>query len=182
MGRDAPTPDAFRSLVWRLSVLSGIFVIMGAMFSRDSVRYGTTAGFRVPVTGVDPRELVDSFADPRDGNRVHEAIDILAPRGTLVVAASAGRVRRIFSSSRGGLGVYQVDGTGTRCFYYAHLDHYANGLEEGRYLNSGDAIGYVGTTGNAPEAVPHLHFAVMRLDERTRCSEGQPLNPIALFR
>ena len=166
----------------RLAVLLGIVVALAAMFSRDSVRYATTTGLRVPVVGVETRDLVDSFTDPRDGDRLHEAIDIPAARGTAVVAATAGRIDAIFSSTNGGLGVYQIDGTRTRCFYYAHLDRYARGLEEGRYLNPGDSIGYVGTTGNAPDDLPHLHFAVLSLTETTRCSDGRTLNPIALFR
>ena len=169
-------------LAWRLALLLGIAVGLAAIFSRDSVRYGTTPELRVPVVGVEARDLVDSFTDPRDEDRVHKAIDIPAPRGTLVVAATAGRIDAIFSSTNGGLAAYQIDGTRTRCFYYAHLDRYAQGLEEGHYLNPGDSIGYVGTTGNAPDDVPHLHFAVLSVTETTRCSDGRPLNPIALFR
>jgi murein DD-endopeptidase MepM/ murein hydrolase activator NlpD len=152
------------------------------MCAKGRGRYETSSKLRVPVDGVEVRDLVDSFSDPRDADRFHQAIDILAPRGALVVAATRGRVRRIFSSPRGGLGVYQIDPTRTRCFYYAHLDRYARGLEEGQDLEPGDAIGYVGTTGNAPEGVPHLHFAVLNLTESGRCADGHPINPIALLR
>lgn len=180
------SPNSLRAdleyLAWRLALLLGIAVGLAAMFSRDSARDETTSGLRVPVVGVEARDLVDSFRDPRDEDRLHDAIDIPAPRGTLVVAATAGRIDALFSSANGGLSVYQIDGTRTRCFYYAHLDRYARGLEEGHYLNPGDSIGYVGTTGNAPDHVPHLHFAVLSLAEATRCSDGRPLNPIALFR
>lgn len=174
--------DTLRPLVWRLGSLVGITIAVVAILSSDRVRYGAPERFRVPVLGVDAADLVDSFTQPRDGLRRHSAIDIPAPRGTPVVAATGGRVHRIFSSPRGGIGAYQIDHTGARCLYYAHLDGYAEGLEEGQLLNPGDAIGFVGTTGNAPDDVPHLHFAVMQLTGEDRCSEAQPINPISLFR
>jgi murein DD-endopeptidase MepM/ murein hydrolase activator NlpD len=99
-----------------------------------------------------------------------------------VVAAAAGRVESILRSSRGGLSVYQRDRSETRCLYYAHLDRFADGLEAGQLLSPGDAIGYVGTTGNARREVPHLHFAVMSVGERMPCSDGRAVNPMLLFR
>lgn len=166
----------------RLVALIGIVVASGAACSKGVIRQRPWPTLRVPVSGVDVRELADTFYAPRDGDRIHRAIDILAPRGTLVVAATGGRVERIFSSTNGGLGVYQRDDTGTRCFYYAHLDGYARGLEVGQRVTAGDAIGYVGTTGNAPDHLPHLHFQVLSLSETRRCADGRAINPMALFR
>lgn len=177
---DAPR-DALQFLGWRVAALFGIVLALVAMFSRDDVRHGPIETLLVPVRGVDASELVDSFSDPRDAGREHEAIDIPAPRGTLVVAAAPGRIRRIFSSASGGLGLYQIDDTETLCLFYAHLDRYIRGLEEGHLLSAGDPIGYVGTTGNAPDEHPHLHFAVLSLTQTTRCSDGRALNPMALF-
>jgi murein DD-endopeptidase MepM/ murein hydrolase activator NlpD len=125
-------------------------------------------------------DLRDSFTAARAGH-VHEALDILAPRGTRVRAVDAGRVANLFDSARGGLTVYQFDPTETFGYYYAHLDGYAPGLSEGDRLRKGSLVGYVGTTGNAPRGTPHLHFAVFKLGPDKRWSEGAPLNPFLLW-
>jgi murein DD-endopeptidase MepM/ murein hydrolase activator NlpD len=177
-----PTRETAFALAWRLAALIGIVLVLGAVLARDTVRYGPSEPLLVPVFGVERHELVDSFGDPRDEDRLHEAIDIPAPRGTPVVAAAPGRVQSVFRSSRGGLSVYQIDRTETWCLYYGHLDRFADGLEAGQYLNTGDAIGTVGTSGNAPDDVPHLHFAVLTLGDTMRCSDGRAVNPFALFR
>ncbi|HEY2943295.1 MAG TPA: M23 family metallopeptidase, partial [Vicinamibacteria bacterium] len=109
----------------------------------------------IPVQGVDVSQLRDDFSEMR-GNRVHEAIDILAPRGTPVLAADDGVVQKLFTSVPGGLTVYEFDREGAYCYYYAHLERYADGLKEGMALKKGDVIGYVGTSGNAPPGTPHL--------------------------
>src|SRR5687767_11071686 len=111
----------------------------------------------VPVEGFDIKGLRDNFAEKR-GNRVHEAIDILAPRGTPVVAVDDGVVVKLFNSARGGLTVYQFDPSGTYAYYYAHLDRYAEGLAERQQVKKGQRLGYVGTSGNAAPDTPHLHF------------------------
>ena len=134
----------------------------------------------LPLTGLDVRQLRDSFGDPRDGG-AHEALDIPAPRGTHVVAVEDGVVARLFTSARGGLTVYQYDSGSTYCYYYAHLDSYAPGLREGLRLRRGDLIGFVGTTGNAPPGTPHLHFAIFRLGTPPRWWEGTPVNPYLLW-
>lgn len=130
----------------------------------------------VPVAGVDRRALRDDFAEHR-GSRVHEAIDIPAPRGTPVLAVDDGIVRKLFNSARGGLTVYQFDPTETYCYYYAHLDRYAEGLAEGRRVRKGEKLGEVGTTGNASPGTPHLHFTVTRLGPEKRWWEGAAINP-----
>jgi murein DD-endopeptidase MepM/ murein hydrolase activator NlpD len=133
-----------------------------------------------PLQGVDTRVLLDNFAEAR-GSRSHEALDILAPRGTPVLAVDDGVVRKLFTSVRGGLTVYQFDASDTYCYYYAHLDRYAEGLLEGKPLRKGDRIGYVGTTGNAPPTTPHLHFTIFKLGPEKRWWEGVPINPFPIL-
>ncbi len=122
----------------------------------------------VPVEGVTPRELRDSFNDARDGGRTHRATDILAPRGTPVVAAIDGEVIRLRQNSSGGITAYLVDSERRYVYYYAHLDHYSDQITEGLKVQQGFLIGYVGTSGNAPPDTPHLHFQAMRLDAGQR--------------
>lgn len=140
--------------------------------------FGTLEGrtLQMPVVGARTMDLRDNFEEPR-GSRRHEAIDILAPRGTPVVAADEGRIAKLFTSKQGGLTVYQFDRDEKHAYYYAHLDRYAEGLKEGGYLRRGDPVGYVGTTGNAPPDTPHLHFAIVELGPEKRWWEGKPLNP-----
>lgn len=130
----------------------------------------------VPVVGVAPKALADHFRQSR-GERKHEAIDILAPAGTPVVAVDDGKVVKLFNSKPGGLTVYQYDPEGRLAYYYAHLQRYAEGLREGADLKRGQVIGYVGSTGNANPATPHLHFAVFRLGTPAKWWEGEPVNP-----
>jgi len=131
----------------------------------------------VPVQGIRTSQLHDNFSDSRSRGRKHKALDIMAPRGTPVLAADDGEVAKISSNKAGGLAVYQVDASGHIVYYYAHLDHYAENLREGQALHRGDVIGYVGTTGNAPESAPHLHFAVLMLERKGRWWGGEALNP-----
>lgn len=119
--------------------------------------------YAVPVVGVQPSQLTDTFTQPRDGGaRVHEAIDIMAPLGTPVVAASGGTVERLFTSRYGGLTVYVRSPDRRTISYYAHLDAYVAGLAEGQQVRRGQQIGTVGFTGNADPTAPHLHFAIMQ--------------------
>jgi peptidoglycan LD-endopeptidase LytH len=134
----------------------------------------------LPVDGLKAGELRDNFSEARGGHP-HEALDILAPRGTRVLAVDDGRVAKLFNSVRGGLTVYQFDPTQTFCYYYAHLQGYAPGLAEGTYLSRGSLVGYVGTTGNAPRDTPHLHFTVFRLGPEKRWWEGTPINPFPVW-
>ena len=133
-----------------------------------------------PVEGFDVAWLADDFADRR-GDRVHEALDIPAPRGTPVVAVDDGTVRKLFVSRAGGNTVYQFDPTETYCYYYAHLDAYAPGLAEGRQVRKGEPLGTVGTSGNSPPDRPHLHFTIFKLGPEKRWWEGTPINPFPLW-
>lgn len=135
----------------------------------------------VPVAGVQPDDLLDTFDETR-GSRRHHALDIPAPRGTAVLSASDGRVQRLFTSPAGGLMVYASDPSNRFVLMYGHLDRYANGLADGMPLHRGDTIGYVGTSGNAPPTVPHLHFAIARTTNVTRWWTGLPVDPRPLLR
>lgn len=136
----------------------------------------------VPVQGVEPGKLVRSYHDSRSGGREHEALDILAPRGTPVVAVEDGTVAKLFTSKAGGLTVYQFDPGQTYSYYYAHLDRYADGLKEGAAIHRGQVLGYVGTSGNAPKDTPHLHFAIFRLTAEKHWWEGTPIDPYDILR
>ena len=121
----------------------------------------------VPVEGVAPDKLRDNFYEARDGARMHLSMDILAPRGTPVLAASDGKILRMAQNTLGGTTLYAVDPEQRYVFYYAHLDHYADAATVGLEIRQGDVLGYVGTSGNAPPDTPHLHFQTMR-KEKTR--------------
>ena len=137
----------------------------------------------MPVDGVSRDRLHDSF-DERRGHGLtrHEAIDIMAPRGTPVRAVEDGRVAKLFRSVPGGLTIYLFDTTETFSYYYAHLDRYASGLQDGQQVRRGEVIGYVGSTGNASEDAPHLHFAVFHLGGERQWWKGDPINPYDVLR
>lgn len=134
----------------------------------------------IPVAGVTRASVRDMFDDARAGHR-HEAIDIMAPRGTPVIAADDGVVAKLFTSAAGGLTIYEFDPDARFCYYYAHLDGYAPRLHEGQKLRRGEIIGYVGSTGNASKDAPHLHFALIRLDLDKRWWKGTYVNPYPLL-
>ena len=136
----------------------------------------------IPVEGVRAEQLTRQFSEERGGTRRHEAIDILAPRNTPVKAVEDGTIARLFYSKAGGITVYQFDPTANFCYYYAHLERYADGLREGQSVRKGQVIGYVGTSGNAPNTTPHLHFAIFRLTEARHWWEGTPIDPYDVLR
>jgi murein DD-endopeptidase MepM/ murein hydrolase activator NlpD len=136
----------------------------------------------VPVEGVRPSSLTDTFNDARTGGLRHDGIDILAPRHTPVLAVEDGTVEKLFTSVPGGLTVYQFDPTRTYIYYYAHLDAYADGLREHAQVTRGQVLGYVGTTGNAPKNTPHLHFEVMVLTAAKQWWVGTDVDPFLIWR
>ena len=142
------------------------------------------ADLTVPVTGVNRSDLADSFTDERGGgSRLHEAIDILAPSGTPVVAARGGKVEKLFVSEAGGNTIYIRTAGGTQIHYYAHLQDYAPGLSEGQLVRQGQQLGTVGNSGNADPAAPHLHFAMMRTTADAGWWEpSSAINPYPLLR
>jgi hypothetical protein len=136
----------------------------------------------LPVKGTAREDLRDSFHDQRDGSRSHEAIDILAPRNTPVLAVEDGKIVKLFFSKAGGITIYQFDPSSRFVYYYAHLEKYADGLAEGNKVLRGQVIGYVGTSGNAPKDTPHLHFAIFELDEKKQWWKGTPLDPFPILK
>jgi murein DD-endopeptidase MepM/ murein hydrolase activator NlpD len=153
----------------------------GVLSADVAQRLAPRLPLQVPVSGVRREDLIDTFDERRGTDRRHEALDILAPRGTPVVAADDGEVVKLFLSRPGGLTVYQFDRTRSVAYYYAHLERYAEGLSEGQVLHRGDAIGAVGSTGNANPTAPHLHFAVFELGPERQWWKGRAVNPLPLL-
>ena len=136
----------------------------------------------LPVHGITREDLRDTFNETRGSSRRHEALDVLAPRNTPVLAVEDGTIAKLFLSDAGGITIYQFDPTGNYCYYYAHLERYADGLKEGAPIKRGQIIGYVGTTGNAPRDTPHLHFAIFMLTDEKRWWQGTPIDPYSVLR
>ena len=136
----------------------------------------------LPVQGVDAARLTDTFTQARAAGAPHEALDIMAERGTPVLAVEDGEVVKLFSSKPGGITLYQFDPGRQYAYYYAHLDSYADGIREGTALRKGQVIGYVGSTGNALPGAPHLHFAIFVLGPERQWWRGTPLNPYLVWR
>lgn len=135
----------------------------------------------IPVEGIAPQALQDNYDQGR-GTGKHQAIDIMAPRGTKVFAVDDGKLVKLFRSVPGGITAYQFDAQGQLAYYYAHLDRYADGLKEGMQLKRGDLVGYVGSSGNASLDGPHLHFAVFLLGSERQWWKGEPVNPYPALR
>ncbi|HYH84827.1 MAG TPA: peptidoglycan DD-metalloendopeptidase family protein [Pyrinomonadaceae bacterium] len=137
----------------------------------------------IPVAGVRAQELHDTFSDSRSEGRVHDAIDIVAPRNAPVLAAVDGRVVRLFQNVKGGITIYQLASADEHfVFYYAHLAAYADGLAEGHLARRGETIGYVGDTGNVTPGNTHLHFQIYRVADPKRFWSGENINPYPLLR
>lgn len=136
----------------------------------------------IPVAGVRPEQLRDTFTEARSAGRVHNALDISAPRGAAVLAAADGQIIRLFQSERGGITLYQLSKDQKVVFYYAHLERYADGLTEGRQVRQGEVLAYVGDTGNAGAGNYHLHFGVWLVDDPKRFWSGVNLNPYPLLK
>jgi peptidoglycan LD-endopeptidase LytH len=135
----------------------------------------------IPVTGVKREDLRDTFNDARSEGRLHDAIDIMAPEGTPVLAAADGQIARFFESERGGITIYQFNTDHKLIFYYAHLKSRAETLSEKALVKQGEVIGYVGDTGNAGKGNFHLHFAIWSVNDPKRFWEGTNINPYPLL-
>jgi murein DD-endopeptidase MepM/ murein hydrolase activator NlpD len=140
-----------------------------------------TASLIIPVAGVKPEQLIDTFDDARSEGRVHDAIDIPAPAETPVLAAADGKILKLFHSDRGGTTIYQLSVDQKLVYYYAHLSHYADGLAEGDLVRQGQLIAYVGDTGNAGAGNYHLHFSIAAVSDPKRYWEGTNINPYPLL-
>ena len=156
---------------------SGVAEPLDIYGEADIARLRAT-GLLVPVKGALLSKIEDSFDAPRDGGRRHDAVDILAPRGTPILAAIDGTVLRVGTNALGGNVVWMDDTDQRFVLYYAHLDRYARGIKQGDPITRGTVLGYVGTTGNAPPDVPHLHFQLMRITDTKKWWNGTPLNPL----
>ena len=175
-----------RIAVVLLATAFGLSRNVGRASARPDTRDGLkpvlhySSSIAIPVLGITPAQLKPTFDEARAGH-VHHALDILAPRGTAVVAAVDGSIRKLFNSGAGGITIYEFDGDEALVYYYAHLDRYADGIREGMRVRQGDVIGYVGTTGNAPESTPHLHFAIGRLTPAKKWWESEAIDPYPIL-
>ena len=151
--------------------IAGLFAAFLAVGATSSVLEMTP-----PIGGLALANLRNTFGEVYNGH-LHEAIDILEPRGTPVLAVVSGTVRKLFLGQPGGNTIYQVDRMGVYCYHYAHLERYVKGLREGMRVKRGDVIGFVGSTGNASPSAPHLHFAVFELGPERLWWKGTAVNP-----
>jgi murein DD-endopeptidase MepM/ murein hydrolase activator NlpD len=142
---------------------------------------GATGKLLVPVAGVRPEQLQDTYTQSRSEGRVHNAIDIPAARGTPVLAAADGAIVKLFNSDRGGITIYQLGTDRKTIYYYAHLERYADGISEGHFARRGETIAYVGDTGNAGAGNYHLHFSVSLVSDPKRYWDGENINPYPLL-
>jgi peptidoglycan LD-endopeptidase LytH len=142
--------------------------------------YLRTKNLLIPVEGVTAKELRDSFYSERSEGRIHQALDIMAPEGTRVVASADGLVK-LYTSDRGGIMIYMTDPSGLYVYYYGHLQGYADELYDGKPVRRGEVIGYVGDTGNAGAGNYHLHFGIAKATGPGKWSRGAPINPYPLL-
>jgi peptidoglycan LD-endopeptidase LytH len=142
----------------------------------------SSSGLIIPVAGISPDQLTDTFTASRGEGRLHDAIDIIAPQGTPVLAAADGEITKFFESKAGGITIYQASMDGRQMFYYAHLASRAANLAEGQTVTQGQVIGYVGDTGNAGPGNFHLHFSVALITDKKRYWEGTYINPYPLLK
>jgi murein DD-endopeptidase MepM/ murein hydrolase activator NlpD len=187
---------SFRTLVIAAALvegalLAGVATYLAATGKALVVRFASREEMRraetpprlvIPVAGVRAAELRDSFGAGRSGGRRHLGIDIMAPRGTPVLAAAPGVIVKRDTSALGGISIYQRGSDERTIYFYAHLQGYRPGLAEGELVRAGDVIGYVGTTGNAQGGSPHLHFGVYTVADPNRWWHGRDLNPFPLLR
>jgi peptidoglycan LD-endopeptidase LytH len=165
----ALTAGACRSSITPLQPRPGAVTMTPTAPDATDREYFKNNGLMVPVVGVAPNDVRDTFNEARDnGGRIHRATDIMATRGSVIVAASPGKILRLSRSPLGGITIYQLDDNGRFLYYYAHLDHYAEQLSVGQHVAQGDVLGYVGSSGNADPGAPHLHFQAMRWDASRR--------------
>ena len=139
------------------------------------------AGLLIPVAGLRPEQLQDTYTQARSEGRTHNAIDIMAARNTPVVAATDGTIIKLFQSERGGITLYQLGTDNRTVYYYAHLERYADGLAENHFARRGELLGYVGDSGNAGRDNCHLHFSIWLVTDPKHFWDGQNINPYPLL-
>ena len=145
------------------------------------LNYIAARNLLIPAANVTANQLHDTFNQARSEGRQHDAIDIMAPQGTPVLATTDGVVIKLFQSDKGGVTLYELDPSGRYVYYYAHLMRYAEGIAEGKQLRRGEVIAYVGDTGNAGAGNYHLHFAISKVTSPRQWSGGDPINPYPLL-
>lgn len=151
------------------------------VITEDDLTYLRGRALLIPVAGVSRKQLLNTYDDARSQGRQHNAIDIIAPQSTPVLAVDDGPVIKLFQSDKGGITLYQLDPSGRYAYYYAHLERYADGMAEGKRLKRGEVIGYVGDSGNAGKGNYHLHFEVSKLAAPRKWYGGTPTNPYPLL-
>ncbi|MGD0223757.1 MAG: M23 family metallopeptidase [Terriglobia bacterium] len=173
---------------FRIGIAAGFalvgFVLATAVDSRVADDYAVLASqnLGLPLANLKRADMPrDTFGEARANGKPHEATDIMALRGTPVLAIGDGTVTKLFYSRSGGHTVYEFDPSQTYCYYYAHLDRYASGTHEGMSVHKGDVLGYVGSTGDASPDAPHLHLAIFRLSPERHWWIGKAINPYPLL-
>jgi murein DD-endopeptidase MepM/ murein hydrolase activator NlpD len=185
----APSPtdtpaDPLQALIEKVAPSSAVAVATttGPAAGDTDIALLRPRALTLPVQGIGAAQLTDTYTQSRAAGAPHEAIDIMAARGTPVLAVEDGKVAKLFLSKPGGVTIYQFDPGSNYAYYYAHLDRYADGLTEGASIRKGQVIGYVGSTGNASPDAPHLHFAIFKLGPERQWWRGTPLNPYLVWR
>lgn len=136
----------------------------------------------IPVVGVKPEQLLNTYDHSRSEGRTHNAIDIMAPSGTPVVAVADGDIVKFHDSVAGGITIYQISTDKKYFFYYAHLQSRAADIAEGQFVKQGTLIGYVGDTGNAGPGNSHLHFSIIGVIDPKRFWDGVNVNPYPILK
>lgn len=180
--RQTPTPTTARTSKATPNPSLSQPAVTNPAPSAASPAIGTLPALIVPVAGIRAEQLHDTFNEARSEGRVHEAIDIIAPQGTKVLAATDGKIVKLFTSEKGGITIYQLSPQQTLVFYYAHLQRYADGLAEQQEVRQGDLLGYVGDTGNAQPGNYHLHFAIWQITNPKDFWNGANLNPYDILK
>lgn len=173
--RESSTPESDRTAAVALTSSSSF-----ATVADTDLAYLQQKNLLLPVAGFNAHALRDSFNDSRSEGRVHQALDIMAPEGTPVLATTDGKLK-LHSSARGGIMIYETDAAAPYVYYYGHLQRYADGIYDGKSVGRGEVIAYVGDTGNAGPGNFHLHFGISRVDAPGKWSGGQPINPYPLL-
>ena len=162
-------------------LFSSALLLAQSSITVTDLAYLSTRRLMIPVQGIAAKQLQNTYDNARSEGRQHNAIDIMAPQGTPVLAVDDGAVIKLFQSDKGGITLYQLDPSGKYAYYYAHLERYADGIAEGKQLRRGEVIGYVGDTGNAGKGNYHLHFEITKLTAPRKWYGGVPINPYGLL-
>ena len=176
-----PTPVLSPAAVPQKTNVSSPLPVITPSQSVAPIATNTPLSIIIPVVGVRPEQLRDTFNEARSEGRVHEAIDIMAPHESQVVAAANGKIVKLLNSEKGGITLYQLSPDQSFVFYYAHLDRYAAGITEQQEVRQGELLGYVGDTGNAQPGSYHLHFAIWQIADPKHFWNGTNLNPYDLL-